>query len=523
MTGVPIDIDIVSSSIIFPESRSGKPMTVPLSIMDSTVSYFSRCASIWYYDPPSNPSKANPLTRDHLQTALSKTLNSYPQWCGRLSYARYKQNCGHTNRYRRVHVTYNSPTDLGVLFVTATSPQVLSDFILEPEIRKTSFKAWDDSLIPSESLFPRTELSLSNEGVPVDAPNLVVQLTTFVCGGTALSISITHSLADAQSLSQFARDYSSMASAMLNLRTLPALRPLFDPSLLDAYAAGDIDAEMPDTSIQEKARKLPLHRYDNYIGKPQVKLPPDLDIVAHLPLSPSIPIPWNEWDVHAPVAHRLLHFTSSDVDGIHGLTSPPTGVGATRISKLDALLSHIWALINTARKLPPDTKTFLDLSVGLRSRLDPPLPPSFLGSPIISAAISMSTPSGSDVAQSLAATATQIRTLLTQFTPQNTAAILHDAAFEVSPQRLWRCFLGDKHVLLTPWLHLKLDEVDFGATGRLKHISPIMPSCDGLVDVLESLGERKEGHWSRNGVDVSIYLEAKAMDRLLADESLWTA
>ncbi|CAG8983188.1 hypothetical protein HYALB_00004015 [Hymenoscyphus albidus] len=484
MTGASFDIDVLSSTTIFPESRSGQPMTVPLSIMVSTVSYFSRCAAIWYYDPPSNQSKANPLTCDHLQTALSKTLNSYPN---------------------------------GVLFVTATSPQVLSDFIPEPEIRKTSSKAWDDSLIPSESLFPRTELSLNNESVPVDAPNLVVQLTTFACGGAALSISITHSLADAQSLSQFARDYSSTASAMLNSRTLPALRPLFDPSLLDAYAAGDIDAEMPDTSIQEKARKLPLHRYDNYIGKPQVKLPPDLDIVAHLPHSPSIPIPWNEWDIHAPVAHRLLHFTTSDVDRIHGLAFKPPGYPSS------TLLSHIWALINTARKLPPDTKTFLGLSVGLRNRLDPPLPSSFLGSPIISAAISMSTPSGSDVAQSLVATATQIRTLLKQFTPQNTVAILHDAAFEVSPQRLWRSFLGEKHVLLTPWLHLKLDEVNFGATGRLKHISPFMPSCDGLVDVLESLGERKEGHWSRNGVDVSIYLEAKAMDRLLADKSLWTA
>lgn len=521
------NVQVLSSTTIFPESRSGEPTTIPLSIIDSTVSWFSRCAAIWYYDPPTDPEEANPLSSAHLQTALSKTLNSYPQWCGRLTYATYKPNSGHTNRYRRVQVTYNAPTDVGVPFVNAISPKNLSDFLPDNESRKTSMKAWDGSQLPSKGLYTTTEMSLNNEQVPPDAPNLVLQLTTFACGSTALSISITHGLSDAQSLSQFAKDYSSVSSALTSSNPLPILSPIFDPRLLDAYAAGDIDAEKPDPVIQEQARRLPLHRYDNYINTPEAKLPADLGTVAHLPLSPSKPIPWDEWDFKSPVAHRIFHFSAAEVTKIYTLASSSTAVEATRISKLDALLSHIWTMINKARKLPPNTTTYLDLSVGLRNRLEPPLPPSFLGSPIISAAISMSTPASSDVARSMSDTATKIRSSLQEFTPSALAATLHDSAFEVSPQRLWRCFLGKKHVLLTPWLHLGLHEVDFGGptkgAGKLKHVAPIMPSCDGLVDVLESVGESKAGHWSRNGVDVSIYLEAKAMDNLLADKSLWTA
>jgi hypothetical protein len=49
-----------------------------------------------------------------------------------------------------------------------------------------------------------------------------------------------------------------------------------------------------------------------------------------------------------------------------------------------------------------------------------------------------------------------------------------------------------------------------------------MPSCDGLVQIMESSGEGDGvGHWSRNGVDVNIFLEKGAMERLLADELLW--
>ncbi|TVY42331.1 Anthranilate N-benzoyltransferase protein [Lachnellula occidentalis] len=521
-----LDVQVTSSTTIFPESKQGSPSTIPLSIIDSTVSYFARCAAIWFYDPPSSPKAA--ISSAHLQAALSKTLNAYPQWCGRLSYTAHKANAGHNERYRRVHLTFNDSTDLGVSFITATSPKILSDFLPDTASRKSGKKAWDGFELPTDGLYPSVPLSLDSDNTPPDAPNLVVQSTTFACGSTAVAIAITHSLADAQTLSQFSNDFSKVSRAILNSEPMPHLSPIFDPQRLDAFAAGDIDAETPDPALLEKARKLPCHRYDNYLHVPNqpwpVHSPPDLDTVSHLPLSPTDPLPWDEYDAKAPVSHRILHFSASEIQYIY--TKVTSSKEAAEMSKLDALLAHIWTRINAARNLEPGTITYLDMTLGLRPRIVPPLPNNFLGSPIMNAAIPTTTPTSS-TPPSLAAVASTIRNTLKAFTPESIAAQLHDLAFEVSPQRIWRCFLGKKHIILTTWLYLGLDKVDFVGEkgGKVRYVWPIMPAVDGLVDVVETMGEKgdKSGHWSRNGVDVSVYLEESAMERLLRDEALWGA
>lgn len=57
-----------------------------------------------------------------------------------------------------------------------------------------------------------------------------------------------------------------------------------------------------------------------------------------------------------------------------------------------------------------------------------------------------------------------------------------------------------------------------------RYVEAVMPSCDGLVEVMEAPGvekKRKGGSWIDDGVDVSVFLEEKAMERLLVDKSLW--
>jgi hypothetical protein len=73
-------------------------------------------------------------------------------------------------------------------------------------------------------------------------------------------------------------------------------------------------------------------------------------------------------------------------------------------------------------------------------------------------------------------------------------------------------------------VHAGVYEVDFGA-GVPSYVEALMPSCDGLVEVMEAGdvrnvdGGRKD--WISEGVDVSVYLEEKAMERLLGDRKLW--
>jgi hypothetical protein len=279
-------VQVISDNQVFPESpldAQEYSITVPLSIIDNTVSYYARAAAIWFYDPPASINSA--LSASLLETSLAITLNSYRHFCGRLSYVVAQPNGGHTKRYRRVQVTYNAPTDLGVQFITAKSPNILADYVPSISMRKSECKIWNVAESSTTDLLPPTRMALSR-GTPADAPNFIAQVTTFACGSSAIGIAITHGYADAQGMCTFAKDWASVSRALHTGALLPTLSPVFDPRLLDAAAAGDIDAERPDPTLVEKARRFPCHRYDWYKevpGQPwPVHTPDDLDPEAVL-------------------------------------------------------------------------------------------------------------------------------------------------------------------------------------------------------------------------------------------------
>ncbi|KUJ15894.1 uncharacterized protein LY89DRAFT_98212 [Mollisia scopiformis] len=503
-------LEVSSTVNIFPESRLEQPTSVPLSIIDNTVADFARCAAVWYFDPPSNPEHA--LSASHLQASLSKTLNSYRPWCGRLSYTTPTPSGKHTERYQRIWVTYNTTTDIGIQFVTATTHRQLLDFIPRASQRIFTMKAWDALDIPSKQLFPETQLAISEDK---DAPNVIIQFTTFACGSTAIAIEITHCLSDAVCLAQFAKYWSLISRSMFEGSPIPTISPIFDPQLLDSFAAGDIDNSIPDPDIQNRARALPQHRYDWY---KQTSMPTDVpaDLDPTWELSPSDPIPWEQWDTQAPCSQRVLHFSAAEIQHIYELATKDS---KAKISKHDVLLAHVWTRINVARQLPEGTKAYLDMTFGLRARANPPLPDTFLGSPITHAAILLPSKFSSETPL-LGQVATTIRETLAKFGTQEIADLLHDNAFEVAPQRLWRACLGREHVLLTTWVHSGVHDVDFGGA-ELRYVEAAMPACDGLVVVMEAPGKRERKHWSEGGVDVTVFLESGAMERLLVDGKLW--
>lgn len=164
----------------------------------------------------------------------------------------------------------------------------------------------------------------------------------------------------------------------------------------------------------------------------------------------------------------------------------------------------------------------MDLTIGLRPRLG--LPQNFLGSPIFLLAIPSLPSDHEDDKQTptLSATATHIRTHLNMFSRPAIAALLHDAAFEVSPQRLWRACLGREHVLQTSWVNSGFQEVDFVGEGgvKLRFVMPEMGG-DGLLLLMEGLGDEKGERWTRNGVDALVFFEEGCMERLVEDRKLW--
>lgn len=515
----PFNVQVTSSSRVFPERSQTGSVTVPLSIVDATVAGFAPCAATWYFDAPKGDSA---LSSEQWKRSLSRTLNGYPQWCGHLFWSKSPSpTSGHSDRFSRPHVTYNNVADPGVLFVAATSSRRLADFIPSVSARRSTQKAWDASGVRAlDGLLPEDELAPTDDSSP-DAPAMIIQITTFECGGIAVSIMSAHCLSDAHSLSLFVKDWSNTSRALLKSESLPTLSPCFNPRLLDSTAAGDVDAEKADPTIQEVARKLPLHRFDWYIqveNQPwKTTYPKGYD--ASAPVTQSDPLPWADWDATATSIYQVLHFSSSEIQHIYDSASA-TG---SKISKHDALLAHMWILINRARANLPEDTVYLDLTFGLRPRLSPPLPDTFLGSPIMLTAIPSSSLEASTTS-SLPLIASRIRSTLESFTPTALAAHLHDAAFEYCPQRIWLAFLGRKHLLLTTWLYLDLYTVDFGLEPEsLRAVQPVMSFMDGIVNVVEARGPLggEKGHWSKNGVDVHVYLEKEAMGRLVRDGELW--
>lgn len=409
------------------------------------------------------------------------------------------------------------------------------------EDRRAASKTWVATEFPQDELLPRCRLAFNSGLAEFDGlPGVAVQLTRFGCGGWAVGVMMSHCLADAVCLLRFVHAWAARSRVLVaggEHAVLPGggpPKPVFEPGLLDQHA-GLTGSSEPDAEKVALARSLPMHRFDWWAtdapGYPSwatassdATKPQDPEEMRKL--SPSTFPPWPTWDMSAPVEHVQIRFGADEVARIKQAAQatlpdeqdqqqqqqPP-------ISRLDALLAHMWILINRARgHHATQEQVYLDITLGLRGRVSPPLPDSFAGSPILLGYVSRR---GSDVvaagAGGTGAIALGIRRAMALFTPRAVAAYLHDAAHEVSPQRLWQAFLGGRHTLVTSWVRAGAYEVDFcgGASGgtRPVYVQGKMPRMDGVLQVMD-VGEET------GDFDVSLCLEREAMGRLLGDELL---
>ncbi|KAG6356749.1 hypothetical protein INS49_014623 [Diaporthe citri] len=534
---------VISRQRIFPAAfpPAEQATVTRLSIVDASVARFSTCAAVWLYNP-AQASQDSTLRHERLRQALSETLDDYRHFAGQLRWAtRDDIPPGDPNprHVGRPLVSYGTPADPGVELVYADLDRRLGEVVPSAEDRRTSGKTWAATDFPQDELLPsRCRLAFTSSLAEFDGlPGVAVQLTRFGCGGWAVGVMMSHCLADAVCLLRFVHSWAARSRARVTGgepaapgNTLP--KPLFEPGLLDQHA-GLTGSPEPDADKVALARSLPMHRYDWWAtdapGYPSwatassdATKPQGREEMGKL--SPSSFPPWPTWDMSAPVEHVQIRFGADEVARIKQAaqaTLPDEQQQQQQqppISRLDALLAHMWILINRARgHHTTQEQVYLDVTLGLRGRVSPPLPDSFAGSPILLGHVSRR---GSDVAGAvdgtgtgLGAIALEIRRMTALFTPRAVAAYLHDAAHEVSPQRLWQAFLGGRHTLVTSWVRAGAYEVDFcgGAGGtRPVYVQGKMPRMDGVLQVMD-VGDET------GGFDVSLCLEGEAMGRLLGD------
>lgn len=522
-------ISIISQRRVFPEKRTVERTAVPLSVLDCSVVRFTTAAAVWYFDALMGEQYKGAFLPERLCLSLECTLNWYPQWAGQLHWATHNPLGDHTQRAGRLLLTYGTLEDPGVEFVVAKSPIVIDAFLSSAADRlRGGF--WDATCLPSSELLPSTPLPLHDLEEHIGLPGLMVQVTAFACGGTSVTVKFAHPLADAQTLARFVHDWAAVHRAMIHSLPPPTLNPVFDPQHIDRAAAGNINAPQADPELLAKARASPRHRYDWWItpdgSTPSVPVP--LKAAADVPAAD--PMPWTEWDTQAPVSHYIIHFTP---DEVQRMWKEAQTVGASLVSHHDALLAHVWTLVNRARGLAQDDQpVHMNLTLGLRTRVSPPLPDTFLGSPIILGRLSMS---GCDASSdSPSKVAARIRSTVDLFDIKAVAALLHDMAHDLALPRLWNAFLGKRNLIVTSWMHLGLYDVDFGGDAQhARYVEAVMPSLDGCLQIMEAVprgvghagdrnskGAGRRKRWYDDGVDVSLHLATAVLERLVNDPLL---
>ncbi|KAI0406758.1 transferase [Xylaria palmicola] len=513
---------------VFPTGRPQNATVTLLSIADATVARFSTCGAIWFYDKKDGLDANNHWVFERLESALSTTLDSYPHYAGQLQWAT-KQHVEESSNPRyigRPLTAFGSPDDPGVELVIVDDDRELSAIVPSIEERSTSKRIWNASNLGQSDFLPGTKLAFSNLAEYMGLPGVAAQLTAFKCGGFAVSLVLTHCLSDATSLLRFVHSWADKSRHLFHdgdadtqTTKTSTSKVLFSPRMLDAYAHLDPQRTGPDIERISRARALPMHRFDWWAkdapGYPSWATPssnatkPAPIELLETRLSPSTDPPWPTWDLGAAVDHLQIRFSRAEVESMKaaGMATAPDQT----ISRQDALLAHLWILVNRARQLGnQQDPVYMNITLGLRNRVSPPLPDDFVGSPLLLGYVEKP---GAEVATAtIGATASSIRKMLSQFTPQAVSDYLYDAAHEVSPQRLWQGFLGSQHVLVTSWARAQAYEVGFCGTGLARYVQTQMPLMDGLLQLMD-VGETGD-------FDVSLALEKGAMERLIGDPML---
>lgn len=562
----PTEVTVTGTERLFPETPVPSERVVPLSLLDATTAEFALTEAIWLFEPPQNAPTGFDLAH-HLKKSLRTTLSAYPQWCGQCKAItdlagpagdEARDFPPHARRFGRIYAHFGTGEDPGAEVITATSSTNLD--ALYPAGRPQSLPVWDRHETSLKAFTPSTTIHSALQPNPPDRagrrkPLLALQLTRLSCGGFVLAAKSAHPMADIAALVHLVRAWGdvSRAPAAMSAKPLPHLRlPVFEPARLDGWARGDIDGASSDEEIVLAAMRLPMSRYDWWAkesveGCPWPASVPDVYCGREEELEParcSVPMPWRDWDVGAPVSSYVVHLTREQVDHLFAIATRARpgeeggdddgvegeDVGGGRISRHDAVLAHAWCCIVRARQFSDRSETVhCNLVIGVRPALG--LGDDFMGSPVLMVDIDLdaSKVAAYDKGERLALRDVSRRVRSTVRKLNNPAGLgchLHALAFEKSPQRIWQAFLGRKHILVTTWARAGIYEVDFGFGCAVRYADGIVPEMDGCVLIKEAPPchhgvepERKHA-WTEHGVDISIALRSEDMERLLKDPML---
>ncbi|XVF65887.1 hypothetical protein PTKIN_Ptkin09bG0287100 [Pterospermum kingtungense] len=307
-----MEISVKKSTMVRPARETPKG-SLWLSNLDLVMIRY-HVPTVYYY-------KANGCSNffdpEKLKEALSKILVPFYPVAGRLGF----------DENGRLEIVCNAQ---GVLFIEAETTSAMDQFIGDYSDKSQVFR-----------LVPKVDYS----GRISSYPLLVLQVTTFKCGGVCLGVGFQHTLGDAASAFHFINSWADTARGLS-----PSTAPFMDRTLLRA--------RVPPTPTSHHVE------YD----------PPPSMLASESQSN----------DLIRPSIVSIFNLTA---DQLNTLKAKPNieNADTTRYSTYSVLTAHLWRCVSKARGLSDDQPTKLYVPIDGRSRLNPPLPSGYFGNVIFHA------------------------------------------------------------------------------------------------------------------------------------------
>ncbi|XVE80818.1 hypothetical protein DITRI_Ditri15bG0011100 [Diplodiscus trichospermus] len=373
--------------------------------------------TVYFYKKPAGCS--NFFDPGKLKEALSKTLVPFYPIAGRLGF----------DEKGRLEIICNEE---GVLFVEAETSSVMDQII--------------GDFSDNSKLVPKVDYSGGISSYPL----LVLQVTTFKCGGVCLGVGFQHTLGDGMSALHFINSWADTARGLS-----PSVAPFIDRTLLCA--------RIPPTPTFQHAEFDP---------------PPSMNTTSH-----SIP---TSDDLNKPSIVSIFELTVDQLNTLKAKPNAENGDTMTvKYSTYSVLAAHLWRCISKARGLSNDQPTKLHIPTDGRSRLKPPLPPGYFGNVIFS--ISTTARAGDLQSETFTDTAGRIRELLKLVDDEYLRSALvyienvPDLSTLVRGSHTFRC----PNLAIISWMWLPIYDADFG-WGRPMCMRPANVVQEGKIYILPS-------------------------------------
>ncbi|XP_062074992.1 uncharacterized acetyltransferase At3g50280-like [Humulus lupulus] len=256
----------------------------------------------------------------HLQDTLSRTLDILKPLAGRL--VKIKNSDDETTCF---HVDCNGA---GALLVHAVTDGVTVADILDPVI------------VPEDIVYSMFFLNgVSNHEAAVsNLPLVAVQVTELV-DGFFIACSVNHSVIDGTSFWKIFNIWSEIS------------RDGSYNNVNDIVLSSD--------------------RRNFFLNLP-IRVPFFRDGVHKETFSSSV----------VDLQQRMIHFSKKRIVELKAKANAEMGFANNEISSLQALMAHLWISVTRGRDLNPDEDVRYMVVLGLRSRLQPPLPEGYLGNAV---------------------------------------------------------------------------------------------------------------------------------------------